>query len=143
MEIIRHWIISLCGATALTGLFHVFLSKSSAQKAINIFLSIFVLFYTIIPLTDIEYSNQFEIENVDMNIDELSKDCYEQIIFSSINKICSENSVELLSIDIDSNLQDEILNVNKIIVEIDNSERAKEIETQIYEELGFEVIVIG
>ena len=54
MEPIKQWFLSLCGATAITGIFHVFLSNTNFKKAINVFLSVFVLFYTIFPLSNME-----------------------------------------------------------------------------------------
>lgn len=140
MEEIRQWFLSLCGATAITGIFHVFLENSSLKKSINIFLSIFVLFYTIIPLSNIEPINvELDLKNVEFS--DFSKENYEQIILTTINNVCAENDVEIISVDIDSYIEDENLVVNKIEVETDTPNKSKEIEDILKNEFGFEVNV--
>lgn len=140
MEEIRQWFLSLCGATAITGIFHVFLENSSLKKSINIFLSIFVLFYTIIPLSNIEPINvELDLKNVEFS--DFSKENYEQIILTTINNVCAENDVEIISVDIDSYIEDENLVVNKIEVETDTPNKSEEIEAILKNEFGFEVNV--
>lgn len=140
MEEIRQWFLSLCGATAITGIFHVFLENSSLKKSINIFLSIFVLFYTIIPLSNIEPINvELDLKNVEFS--DFSKENYEQIILTTINNVCAENDVEIISVDIDSYIEDENLVVNKIEVETDTPNKSEEIEDILKNEFGFEVNV--
>lgn len=140
MEEIRQWFLSLCGATAITGIFHVFLENSSLKKSINIFLSIFVLFYTIIPLSNIEPINvELDLKNVEFS--DFSKENYEQIILTAINNVCAENDVEIISVDIDSYIEDENLVVNKIEVETDTPNKSKEIEDILKNKFGFEVNV--
>ena len=140
MEEIRQWFLSLCGATAITGIFHVFLENSSLKKSINIFLSIFVLFYTIIPLSNIEPINvELDLKNVEFS--EFSKENYEQIILTTINNVCDENGVEIISVNIDSYIEDENLVVNKIEVETDTPNKLEEIEDILKNEFGFEVNV--
>lgn len=140
MEEIRQWFLSLCGATAITGIVHVFLENSSLKKSINIFLSIFVLFYTIIPLSNIEPINvELDLKNVEFS--DFSKENYEQIILTTINNVCAENDVEIISVDIDSYIEDENLVVNKIEVETDTPNKSKEIEDILKNEFGFEVNV--
>lgn len=141
MEPIKQWFLSLCGATAITGVFNIFLSNSNFKKAINVFLSIFVLFYTVIPLTDIKKTNyDFDFENIELS--EFSKENYEQVIITAIKNVCEENNVELFSVDIDSHIIDDSLVVEKIIVDIDNSANSEKIEKILYEQCGFEVSVI-
>ena len=140
MEEIRQWFLSLCGATAITGIFHVFLENSSLKKSINIFLSIFVLFYTIIPLSNIEPINvELDLKNVEFS--DFSKENYEQIILTTINNVCAENDVEIISVDIDSYIEDENLVVDKIEVETDTPNKSEEIEDILKNEFGFEVNV--
>lgn len=141
MEPIKQWFLSLSGATAITGVFNIFLSNSNFKKAINVFLSIFVLFYTVIPLTDIKKTNyDFNFESIELN--EFSEENYEQVIITAIQGACEENNVELFSVDIDSHISDDSLVVEKIIVDIDNSANAEKIQKILYEQYGFEVSVI-
>lgn len=138
---IRQWFLSLCGAMAITGIFNVFLSNTNFKKAINVFLSIFVLFYTVIPLTDIKTGDiDLDFESVEIN--ELTKDSYEQIILMTIKNVCDEREVEVISVDIDSHINDDNnLAVDKILVEIDSTNKSEEIESILKNEFGFEVSV--
>lgn len=140
MDLIKQWILSLCGATAISGLFQVFLSNSNLKKTINIFLSIFILFYTIIPLSNIPM-NQLDFEFSNTELGELTEETYENVIKMTIEEICVQNSVDVISIDIDSYINDDYLYVNNISVTIDKSEKSGLIESQLKEKLGFEVSV--
>ena len=140
MEEIKLYLLSVCGATAITGIFQIFLSNSNLKKSINVFLSIFVLFYTLIPLTNMELNNfNFEFDNVLTSI--TNQEAYEEIISSSIYDVCEKNSVEVLSIDIDSYLSDNYLHVEKVCVKISSPEKAQYIKEEIKNKLGYEVNV--
>ncbi len=140
MEPIKQWFLSLCGATAITGIFHVFLSNTNFKKAINVFLSVFVLFYTIIPLSNIEsLGTNFDFDNIEMS--EFSKENFEQIIITTIKSVCEDNNVNIVSVDIDSYIDDDSLVVNKIEVEIDTPTKSDKIENILKNEFGFEVSV--
>lgn len=140
MDAIKQWILSLCGATAITGVFQVFLSNTNFKKVINTFLSIFVLFYTIIPLSNIKSFNMnFDFENLELN--EFSEENYEQVIITAIKSICEDCNVEVISVDIDSYINDDCLVVDKIEVETDTPTKSEEIEAILKNEFGFEVSV--
>ena len=141
MESIKIWIISLCGATAITSLFKILLSGSALNKVLNVFFSIFILFYTVMP---IEASlNDFEIDlNDSIDYNEVYKSGYEQIVETSIASICKEVSVDILNLNIESNVnEDKYLIIEKIEIDIDDNERAIELENIIKEKLGYEVTV--
>ena len=140
MDAIKQWILSLCGATAITGVFQVFLSNTNFKKVINTFISIFVLFYTIIPLSNIESVNMnFDFENLELN--EFSEENYEQVIITAIKSICEDCNVEVISVDIDSYINDDCLVVDKIEVETDTPTKSEKIEAILKNEFGFEVSV--
>lgn len=140
MDAIKQWILSLCGATAITGVFQVFLSNTNFKKVINTFLSIFVLFYTIIPLSNIKSFNiNFDFENLELN--EFSEENYEQVIITAIKSICEDCNVEVISVDIDSYINDDCLVIEKIEVETDAPTKSEEIEAILKNEFGFEVSV--
>ena len=65
----------------------------------------------------------------------------QEIISTSINNVCVKNSVEVITIDIDSYINDDYLQIDKIIVKISNPEKAQLIENEIKKQLGYEVIV--
>lgn len=140
MELIKQWFLSLCAATAITGIFNVFLSNTNFKKAVNVFLTIFVLFYTVIPLSNIQSSNiSFNIEDVEQS--QLTEENYEQVIATAIKNICDNNNIEVLSVDIDSYMDDDCLVVEKLLVETDTPDKSKNIEELLKKELGFEVSV--
>ena len=140
MDAIKQWILSLCGATAITGVFQVFLSNTNFKKVINTFLSVFVLFYTIIPLSNIESVNMdFDFDNPELS--EFSEENYEQVIIATIKSVCEDNDVEVISIDIDSYIKDDYLVIEKIEVETDTPTKSEKIEIILKNEFGFEVSV--
>lgn len=140
MEDFKQFLLSVCGATAITGIFQIFLSNSNLKKSINVFFSIFVLFYTLTPLSDMNFSD-FNFELDSYLTDSLSQEAYEEIISTSINDVCVKNSVEVISVDINSYINDNYLQIDKIIVKISNPEKAQLIENEIKNQLGYEVIV--
>ena len=71
MDNFKLWAYSLCGAIVITSVFKLIVSESRLKKSINIFLSAFLFFYSIIPLGDI--GNLFDIsvlnsDNTDKNL---------------------------------------------------------------------------
>lgn len=140
MELIKQWFLSLCAATAITGIFNVFLSNTNFKKTVNVFLTIFVLFYTVIPLSNIQSSDiSFNIEDVEQS--QLTEENYEQVIATAIKNICDNKNIEVLSVDIESYMDDDCLVVEKILVETDTPDKTKNIEELLKKELGFEVSV--
>lgn len=139
MDSFKIWIISLCGATAVSAIFKLLLSDSSLKKVINVFFSIFVLFYTVMPIQVFLKDNiDFEVEN-EIDFKEYYQDGYETIITKSIINLCNDIDVKVLSININSYIDDEgYLNINNIVIQT-NSQHPNEIEEIIKNELGFEV----
>ena len=106
----------------------------------NVFLSIFVLFYTLIPLTNLKLGD-FDFENYSFESDTFTEESYENIVSSSIEEVCSQNSIGVISTNIDSYIKDNYLCIKKIVVKIDNPEKAKYAEKIIRDELGYEVTI--
>lgn len=142
METFKIWLMSLCGATAVSSVFKLLLSESSLKKVINVFFSIFILFYTVMPAQSFFKDNKnINIESSDFVFDEYYQDGYEAIITQAITNLCNEMTAEVLSIEIDSYIDnDGYLNVNKIVIKV-NSQNPQNIKDKIKEELGFEVEV--
>lgn len=144
MDNFKIWIISLCGATAITSIFKILLSGSSLNKVLNIFFSIFILFYTVIPIQYIfsDFSNETEFEKSSIEYNDIYKDGYEQIIYVSVENECKKLSVEVLSFEIDSYInEDGYLCVNTLEIDIDNNEKIAEVQSVLNTQLGFEVSV--
>ncbi len=139
MDSFKIWIISLCGATAVSAIFKLLLSDSSLKKVINVFFSIFVLFYTVMPIQTFFNDNiDFEVGN-EIDFKEYYQNGYETIVTKAIINLCNDIDVKVLSISINSYIDDEgYLNINNIVIQT-NSQNPNEIEEIIKNELGFEV----
>lgn len=81
----------------------------------------------------------FDFDNIE--ISEFSEESYEQIILATITSVCEDNDVNLISVDIDSYIDDDCLVVNKIEVETDTPIKSDKIENILKNEFGFEVSV--
>ncbi len=144
MDFFKIWILSLCGATAITSLFRILLSNSSLNKVLNIFFTLFVLFYTIMPMQSlfsdkiyIDISLETPTENSDVY-----KNGYEQIVELSIENECKKLDVEVLSCNITSYMNDDgYLFVESIEIDIDDDNKIEIIKNKLKEQLGYEVIV--
>ena len=80
-------------------------------------------------------------ENSDISYEEYYEEGYETVITQAVTNLCNNIGVKVLSLEIDSYIDDEgYLNVNKIKLHI-NYNNPQEIETMIKNELGFEVEV--
>lgn len=143
MDNIKLWMLSLCGATALTAIFRILLSDSNLKKVINVFSSVFILFYTVTPLNSLisehgSGANLFEYETYN---DEFLISGYEETIKKSIEIICDEKSVNIIDFQIESYFNDDNLYVNSLEIDIDDNSKISEIENIINKQLGYEVNV--
>ena len=144
MDSFKLWAYSLCGAIVITSVFKLIVSDSRLKKSINIFLSVFIFFYSINPLSDI--GNLFDITVLNSNNEDVSEiyiEGFDKIVVESINSVCDDNNVTIISVEIDSYIDnDDNYVVNKIIVETDSPERNEEMESTLYEQLKFEVDMV-
>lgn len=144
MESFKLWMLSLCGATAITSLFRILLSSTSLNKVLNIFFTLFVLFYTITPIQSFFDNKDFNnvLTDTPTEYNEVYKNGYEQIIELSIENECKKAGVEVLFCDIVSYVTDDgYLCVESIEVQIDNNEMNEKINSILKEQLGYEVVV--
>ena len=145
MENLKLWAVSLCGALVVSSIFRIIIKNSSLYKSINIFLSMFIFLYTIIPLENI--FDDFDIINSDINIeqsyDDYYKEGYEKIIIRAIKNICDEKNVNISSLEIYSYVDQEgNLNIRNIEMKTDSPEQNNELKQKIKDKLGFEVTII-
>lgn len=145
MEYFKTWIFSLCGAGIITSIFKILVSNSNVKKSINIFLSMFVFLYTIIPIesmiSDFEININNDTETNSYN--DVYKDGYETIIIKSIEKVCENNNVSIINININSYIDnDGYLVVEKIEIELSDSNKNQIIERELKEQFDYEVIFI-
>ncbi|MGN0569097.1 MAG: hypothetical protein ACI4N4_01160 [Candidatus Fimenecus sp.] len=144
MDGFKTWILSVCGAMILSSLFKTILADSSLKKSVNIFFSLFILFYTVVPLSNAFGENKRTESEIttQSNYDEIFDDAYERIVEQSISNVCSELSVDISDIQIKAySNKDGILCVESIKVDIIQKEKAQEVENAINKQLGFEVDV--
>ncbi len=144
MNSFKFWILSLCGATAISSIFKILLSNSSVKKVVNIFLSLFVLLYTIMPIQSIinDFSFDDDLSGKQTDFNNYYVDGYEQIVKISIENECEKMSVKVVSFNIESYIDnDGNLVVERLEIDIDNDEKSIDIATQIKNSLGFEVNV--
>lgn len=143
MDNIKLWMLSLCGATALTAIFRILLSDSSLKKVINVFSSVFILFYIVTPLNNLisEHASSVNLFEYETYSDEILISGYEETIKKSIEIICDEKSVKIIDFKIESYLDDNNLYVNSLEIDIDDNSKISEIENIINEQLGYEVNV--
>ncbi len=137
------WMLSLCGATAITALFRILLSNSSLNKVLNIFFTLFVLFYTVMPVQSLFNVKDYGDVSVKAPTEysEIYKKGYEQIIEISIKNECEKVGVEVLSYNIISYMNDDYLSVESIEITIDNNEKKETVKNTLKKQLGYEVIV--
>ncbi len=142
MESFKIWLMSLCGATAISAIFKLLLADSSIKKVINVFFSIFILFYTVMPVQSFfKEGVKISADNSDISYEEYYQDGYENIVTQAIINLCNDLGVNVLSLEIDSYIDSEgYLNVNKITIKT-NSQNPHNIEAEIENKLGFEVEV--
>lgn len=144
MDGFKTWILSVCGAMILSSLFKMILSDSSLKKSVNIFFSLFILFYTVVPLSGaVGEGKKAESEiTAESNYGEIFDEAYKRIVEQSISNVCAEISVDISDIQIEAySYDDGILCVESIKVDIVQNEKAREAENAINKQLGFEVDV--
>ncbi len=144
MDNIKLWMLSLCGATAITAIFKILLSDTNLKKAINVFFSVFILFYILTPLNDYIKNDNLTVNFYEHKTDkdEIYISGYEEIIKLSLENICNEKSIKVLDIKIESYLDDDgNIYINSLEIDIDDNNRILEIESVINEKLGYEVKV--
>ncbi len=142
MDSIKFWIISLCGAMAVSAIFKLLLSDSKLKRVVNVFFSIFILFYTVIP-TKAMLKNSFEYESADIELyyDQYYQNGYVAVIEQSIINTLEEEDIKVLEIEVDAYIDSEgYLTVNEIFLQTD-SDNFDAVKKTIKEKLGFEVTI--
>ncbi len=142
MEGFKFWIISLCGAMSVSAIFKLLLSDSKFKKVINVFFSVFILFYTVIPVKALLKSySQNKFSDTKLYYDSYYQEGYQAVIEQSVKNVLSEIDVRVLDIEISAYIDEEgYLVVKEITVKTD-SESHSTIKEKIKSELGFEVTV--
>ncbi len=139
MEDIKLWTISICGILAFSSIFKLLISDSKLNKTVNIFISILIILYVIKPFKELNYDNEIEVTYESQNSNVLYKEGYEKIVRESIIKICNENNISVISLNIDSYVDDDYYFINKIDLQINTPGDKEKLKSIFKEKLGFEV----
>ncbi len=145
MEYFKTWIFSLCGAGIITSVFRILVSNSNVKKTVNIFLSMFVFLYTVIPIKNIisDFDFRFENDIETSSYTDIYKDGYETIIVKSIENVCDKHNVSIVNININSYIDtDGYLVIEKIELELSNGDKNQIIAKELKEQFNYEVIFI-
>ena len=143
MENIKIWTFSLCGALFITAIFRIIISGSRLEKSVNIFLSVFIFLYAVLPINNIEFNIDSYLDIEEYNTEDIYQEGYENIVKESILKICKDKNIDIKSISVDSYIDDNgDYVIDKIIIESNVSDKKDYIKSIIKSELGFEVEVI-
>lgn len=143
MENIKIWTFSLCGALFITAIFRIIISGSRLEKSVNIFLSVFIFLYAVLPINNIEFNIDSYLDIEEYNTEDIYQEGYENIVKESILKVCTDKNIDIESISVDSYIDDNgDYVINKIIIESNVSDKKDYIKSIIKSELGFEVEVI-
>lgn len=140
MEMIKNYIFSVCGASIVVSLAKIILHNSKLTKTVNIFLSLFLLFYMVAP---------FGSKNADMSFPEPQKDSYTQeysdgyseFINFTIKKVCKEENCTAEKITVHRKEKDGENVVDFIEIKLNDRLKAEKISEKLQNEYGFEVKV--
>ncbi len=142
MDYIKNLIFSLCGASAVVSISKLLLHDSKLSKSVNIFLSLFLMFYMIAPFgnapTDSKLLNNIDGENFE---DFSSENYYSDFIKLAVNKVCEEEKCTVEKIEIkETDLNGETV-IEYIEIKLNDSSKAGVVADRLKKEYGFEVRV--
>ena len=143
MENLKLWLLSVGGAYVVTSIFRIILNDRY-KKSVNVFLSLFVLFYTVFPINQIIKENKNIINKIEFQ-NETLEEYYEKSYVEILNKIildaCNENKVELLSLNIKSDVDGNDFIIESIDLVIDKKSKVEHIKKYIKDKFNLEVNV--
>ncbi len=145
MEYFKNLIYSICGAGIIASVFRILVSNSKLQKSINIFLSMFIFLYTVIPIGNLvsDFNFDFNMEIAPKSYEDIYKDGYNTIIYNSINNVCKKYDKSIIDIAIDSYIDDEgYLVVNSIELRLNSDDKNSIVAKELKEMFNFEVIFV-
>lgn len=142
MDYIKNLIFSLCGASAVVSISKLILHDSKLSKSVNIFLSLFLMFYMIAPFgnspTDSELFNNTNGENFE---DFSSENYYSDFIKLAVNKVCEQENCTAEKIEIhETDLNGETV-IEYIEIKLNDETKAGVVADRLKQEYGFEVKV--
>lgn len=140
MELIKNYIFSLCGASIIISVAKIILHKSRLTKTVNIFLSLFLLFYMIAPFKSSSDNLDFyESENIKYTEDYLNG--YSEFINISVKKVCDEENCLAEKISVYEKEKDGENVIDFIEIKLNDETKAAAVAEKLKNDYGFEVNV--
>lgn len=140
MEMIKNYIFSLCGASVIISIAKIILHKSKLSKTVNIFLSLFLLFYMIAPFGKSRDDFTFyEPENIEYT--ENFSSGYTEIIKLSVQKVCEEENCIAEEITVHEKEKDGESMIDFIEIKLNDGSKAQTVAEKLKNGYGFEVSV--
>lgn len=140
MELIKNYIFSLCGASIIISVAKIILHKSKLTKTVNIFLSLFLLFYMVAPFGNSSDDFTFyEPENVE-NTANYSNN-YSEFIKISVKKVCDEENCTAEKITVHEKEKDGENVIDFIEIKLNDKSKAAAVAGKLKNGYGFEVNV--
>ncbi len=139
MELIKSWIFSLCGASMIASVIKIIFHGSKLKKSVNVFLSLFLLFYMLSPFTNgTEIGN---LETAESKIESNEINYSKTFVETAISNVCVEHNCNIISINIDSFENDSEIIIRTVTLTINDKSKCETIQKEIFEKFGFEVDV--
>lgn len=143
MENIKIWLLSFGCALFLTSILKLIISDSHFKKTANIFFSVFITVYMLVPIKSSDLKNNFT-PNIETQYgkEKIIENGYDLIIENTVNEICCNNSVEITDLKIESETDENgEYTVLKIELEINPKTEISNIKSALEKEVEFEVTV--
>ncbi len=141
MELIKNFIFSLCGASIIASITKIILHKSKMTKAVNIFLSLFLLFYMVAPFGNKNTNmNFYESENTNHSHN-YSADGYSEFIDFTVKTVCEEENCTAEKVIVHRKEKDGESTVDFIEVKLNDKSKSEIISEKLKNKYGFEVNV--
>ena len=141
MELVKNYIFSLCGASIVVSVSKMILHNSKLKKTVNIFLSLFLLFYMVAPFGKQNVSTDFYIDQKESNFEEYSIDNYSDFIDFAVNGVCEEENCSADKITIYEKEKDGEKVIDYIEIKLSDPSKSEKIAERLKKEYGFEVSV--
>ena len=141
MELVKNYIFSLCGASIVVSVSKMILHNSKLKKTVNIFLSLFLLFYMVAPFGKQNASTEFFAEQKESNFEDYATDNYSNFIDLAVEKLCEEENCTANKIKIHEKEKDGEKVIDYIEIILSDPSKAEKIAERLTKEYGFEVNV--
>lgn len=141
MELIKNYIFSICGAGAVVSAAKIILHNSKLTKTVNIFLSLFLLFYMAAPFGKADTDTFFDDLKKTEESETYPNENYADFIKFTVDKVCAEQNCAVEKTVIHEKEKDGEKVIDFIEIELNDKSKAENISEILKNEYGFEVSV--